>query len=173
MPGYEVLRGWRAAPIWDELKSCTGVGLQIKPTKMGCAADTHRGSRSLLRAAFQPCDQVAEILRCQVVSTDDPKWCVRNERDGLEASQQVVLQWVDRSGANVTCPLAEAECVAVRLRARDTAGPDAASRTSDVFDDNWLSQRTLEMIGKNSRQNVGWASSREWHDHRDWSFGVI
>src|SRR5260370_40966095 len=79
--------------------------------------------------------------------------------DWLEIHHHVVLRAVNSPAEDVRVHLADAERIAVRGGARDSANPKASARAGHVLDNDWLSERRTHSLGQNARNRIrslGW-----------------
>ena len=61
----------------------------------------------------------------------------------------------------------EQERVTVRRRSRHDSRANVARRSRAVLDDDRLTERLVQVVGNDARQNVGRSAGREWHDERN------
>jgi hypothetical protein len=132
---------WAALPLPTECRCFAGIGLE-------------------------PSDQLAGILGRQPGPADDDHRRKGEQGDRLEISQKVVWNWVERTGADMTGPIADAERVSVGRRSSSTADADRRSRSGHIFDDDRLAQREAHAFAKDAPERIGRASGRKRHDHR-------
>src|SRR5262249_4011233 len=85
----------------------------------------------------------------------------------LEVLEDVKVEWVDRSRANIACPVADNDRVAVRAAVGDTTSCNRATGTADRFHNYGLAKRTLHRFAEDACQRVGRATGWKSDHHRD------
>src|SRR5262245_49322577 len=60
-----------------------------------------------------------------------------------------------------------AERMTVRCGARGPADGDAAVRSTDIFNNDWLTKRSAHPFSDDPSDCIRWSASSEWDDERD------
>src|SRR5262249_30916421 len=106
----------------------------------GCAAVPSRARRCLVRVRLQPRDQFHQVSCRHDFLGDDHHRIAREERDGFEILQEVVLKLVDRAVQDVSAPDADDKRISITSRASDPADTDTTGRASHVFKNDGLTE---------------------------------
>src|SRR5262249_48222864 len=70
-------------------------------------------------------------------------------------------------------PLTDHDDMAVGSRPGNASRADRASRSRDVFNEDWLAERILHPGRDDAGERVGWATRCEWYDDRDRSGRIL
>src|SRR5215467_13514521 len=116
---------------------------------MSSAASTYCRERRRLRSGLQPGDKFGRRLRRQGIFTEDPQRRGCQQRDRLKVLEYIVIEWVDRGGTDMARPVADADCVAVRVGVDDPTCRNRTAGASDVFDDDGLAERVSHRVAEN------------------------
>ena len=147
MPGQEVLQDRCSPAIGHELEARAGVLLQIDQAELRAGACADRSAGGLVRIGLQPGDQLLQIVGRKIAAADQPELGRGERRDRCQILKQIEGQRIERAGADMRGPLAEADGVAVRRRAGDPRRADRATRAADILDDHRLAERRPHVVG--------------------------
>ncbi len=145
---HQILAGGRTAAVGHELEARAGILLQIESAKMRPASDADGCGRGLVGIGLQPGNHVFHVVSRKRLPGHDPKRAGGDVGYRLEVVEQIECQRVHGAGADVTCPVAEAERVSVSCGACGAAGADAAAGAGHVLDDDRLAERALHVIDR-------------------------
>ena len=132
---------------------------------MSSAARAYSPERRRLRSSLQPSDKFGRRLRRQGIFTKDPQRRGCQQRDRLKVLEYIVIEWVDRGGTDMARPVADADCVAVRVGVDDTACRNRTAGATDGFDNDGLAERVPHRIAENARQRIRRAARRKSDHH--------
>ena len=134
---------------------------------MGAAAGADMGHRRFVRIGLEPGDEVLGVIGRQpgLAKDDERRGAERCHR--LEVAQHMPLHRIQRTGADVAGPVADAERVSVGCRRDRAADADRGARAGHVLGDHRLSERPLHVLAEDAGKRVGRAARRERHDDRD------
>src|SRR6516164_3958671 len=105
------------------------------------------GAERRIGVGFQPCNQIDQSVRRQAASSDEHLRRGRQQRYRLKVVDEVERQRVGRSAEDMTIEMADAERIAVGLRANRAATAWVQKRCRDY-------QRSLKT--RQSKVKCGW-----------------
>src|SRR5258705_9675160 len=121
---------------------------------MRSAAYTDGPGRRLVRVSLQPRDEGLQVICGESPPCGDKIGLGREQRDRFEVPQQVVLQRIDSTVADVCAPAADDDRISVRCRTCDPPNADAASRATHVLNDDGLTKRLPHPLGHDASYHV-------------------
>ena len=136
--------------------------------EMDAAADAGGGVIELAGLALGERDQLGDAFRRHRGIDQDRQRAGGDQADGGKILARIVTdirveRGIDRERAGA----AEAERVAVGLRARDLAGRDAAAGAAAILDHDLLAERRAHPVGDDARHGVVAAARRVGNDQGD------
>jgi hypothetical protein len=90
-----------------------------------------------------------------------------NHRDRFEVLQQIIRQRIDCAVEDVCSDVPDANRIAIRRGASDTADADTSRCTRHVLNDDALSKLNRHALSQNAGQRIGRPTGGKRHNHRD------
>ena len=115
--------------------------------------------------AFQPCDQLGEVVGRQGFPGNDQVRIGRNHRHRIQITDRIIRQAIDRGIHDVSAEKAEIDGVAVRRGTNDAADRSTAGRARHVFNDDRLAEALPQPLGQHARDRIGGTARGKSDDH--------
>jgi hypothetical protein len=144
--------------------------LEQRAGEMGERGRTRRGVVEHARPGLRERDQVLHRLRRHAGVEREHEGRAAQHRDRREILDRIIGDGGEARGHRMRAGIGEPQRMAVRLRARDLRGAEAATAADAVLDHELLAQALAELLRDQARHGVGAAPGRERHDEADRPF---
>ena len=167
MAGDQVLHSGRSAPIVNNLGLSIRELLEVDGAHVRRRPWSASTNGNFVLVKLHPGNEFLEIPRGNG-GFRNKKCRVRCDHcHRLEVFQQVVLQRIDRAVDDVRAIVSDAQRIAIRRGAYDSADSDASAGAGRVFHHDGLAERPAHPLGHDAAYDIRRSACREWHNQGD------